>query len=165
MKEDTALRTAYEKDAGGPGVFQTTQAVEHARCIVCGSDNPAGLKLEFLPRGRGTVSASFSCHHSLQGYAGLLHGGIISALLDGAMTNCLFSVGISAVTAELSVRYLAPVQVDHPAEITATLEKSRGPLHCLHAELRQNGRVLVHASGKFMDKRRARCNQADRSEP
>lgn len=165
MREDASPRTVHESRAGGQGAYRTTQAVEHAACVVCGSDNPAGLGLEFLPRGKGTVSASFSCHHALQGYTGLLHGGIIAALLDGAMTNCLFSLGISAVTAELSVRYLAPVTVDRPAEITATLEKSRGPLHYLHAELRQNDRVLAHASGKFMNKRRARCNQAERSDP
>ena len=155
------MKNAAASSADGVGrddseeLIRTMQSVEHARCIVCGGDNPVGLKLEFVTEGRGRVSASFACPQALQGYAGLLHGGIISALIDGAMTNCLFSLGISAVTAELSVRYLAPVAVDHPAQVTATLERSRGPLHCLQAELRQHDRVLVRACGKFVDRRRA----------
>jgi hypothetical protein len=46
--------------------------------------------------------------------------------------------------------------VDRPAQITATLARSRGPLHCLQAELRQDDRVLVRACGKFVDRRRAK---------
>jgi acyl-coenzyme A thioesterase PaaI-like protein len=35
----------------------------------------------------------------------MLHGGVISSILDGTMTNCLFAHGTVAVTAELRVRF------------------------------------------------------------
>lgn len=38
-------------------------------------------------------------------YIDLLHGGIASTLLDAAMTHCLLSKGIEALTAELNVRF------------------------------------------------------------
>lgn len=41
--------------------------------------------------GRGGVSTVFRGDALLEGYPGLVHGGIICALVDGAMTNCLFS--------------------------------------------------------------------------
>jgi acyl-coenzyme A thioesterase PaaI-like protein len=137
------------------GAYETMRAAEHAHCVVCGAANPTGLQLEFAPRERGVVSAWFTGNPALEGYPGLLHGGIIGALVDGAMTNCLFSLGITAVTAELSVRYVEGVRADYPAEVTAWWLRSRGRLYAMQAEIRQDGRIVVRASGKFMDKSRA----------
>ncbi len=133
------------------------QTAEHACCVVCGAANPTGLQIRFEPRAPGIVSASFTGNPALEGYPGLLHGGIIGALVDGAMTNCLFSLGIPAVTAELSVRYLEGVRADQPAEITAWRLRTRGHLYAMQAEIRQDDRVVVRASAKFMDKRRSRA--------
>jgi uncharacterized protein (TIGR00369 family) len=124
---------------------------EHRRCFVCGSENPQGLRLEFAALSDGSVSAVFPCHSVLQGYDGLLHGGIISCLLDGAMTNCLFSKGIIATTGHLEVRFLHPVVIDTPARVIARVTRSRPPLHFVEAELLQGGTLLVRATGKFME--------------
>jgi acyl-CoA thioesterase FadM len=67
------------------------------------------------------------------------------------MTNCLFARGVVAVTAELSIRFLHPVVIDHQSYVKAWVEKSYPPLHLLRAELFQDGKVLVTASGKFME--------------
>ena len=91
-----------------------------------------------------------------EGYPGLVHGGIIGALVDGAMTNCLFTRGVPAVTAELTVRYLEGVRSDRPAEVRGWCLRKRGHIHAMQAEIMQDGRVVVRASGKFMDKRRLR---------
>jgi len=146
-----------EEAAVDPGPYEATRAAEHARCVVCGTANPTGLRLKFVPREPGTVSTWFTGNPALEGYPGLLHGGIIGALVDGAMTNCLFSLGIPAVTAELSVRYLEGVRASRPAEITAWWLRTRGHLYAVQAEIRQDDRVVVRASGKFMDKRRSRA--------
>jgi acyl-coenzyme A thioesterase PaaI-like protein len=61
-----------------------------------------GLNLSFHVCRDGRVEGRFRCGYAYQGYTGLLHGGVISSILDGAMTNCLFSSGKTAVTAKNS---------------------------------------------------------------
>jgi len=99
------------------------------------------------------VSARFDCSEIFQSYSGLIHGGVVSLLLDGAMTNCMFAKNKKAVTGMLSVRYLHPVSVNHMADISARLVKSSPPLYFLEAEISQDGKILARAIGKFMEKR------------
>jgi len=133
-----------------------TQSSQHDGCLVCGAGNPAGLQLCFRPTGEGGVATRFTAGPALAGYPGLLHGGLICALVDGAMTNCLFARGVTAVTAELNVRYLEGVPVERDLEITAGCLRARGHLFVLQAEIRLDGRTVVRATGKFIDKGRQR---------
>lgn len=132
--------------------LRQTRQVHHPLCIVCGNVNGKGLGLQFDTPRPGVVEACFPCPSALQGYEGILHGGVSSALLDGAMTNCLFAMGRPAVTAEMRIRFRHPVQTGCPVLVRAWLESSHGILHLVTAELRQNDRVMVTASGKFVDK-------------
>ncbi|HBO43227.1 MAG TPA: thioesterase [Planctomycetaceae bacterium] len=77
---------------------------------------------------------------------------MISALLDGAMTNCMFANGHAAVTGELLVRFRHPVLTDHPAIIRARIKSSTRPLHELTAELVQDGQVKATAQAKFLER-------------
>jgi len=85
------------------------------------------------------------------GYEDQLHGGVISSLLDSAMTNCLFSHGKTAVTAELKVRYRKPVLVGVNAVIRAWIHESFSRLCILKAEVLQDDEVKVKATGKFVE--------------
>jgi uncharacterized protein (TIGR00369 family) len=111
----------------------------HPRCMVCGDANGHGLRLDFTVAADGSVSAVFQCEESLEGYAGIVHGGMVSSLLDGAMTNCLFARGIVAVTAELTVRFQRSLRVDEPARVQAWITRSNPHLHFLAAEITQSG--------------------------
>ncbi|HOX06799.1 MAG TPA: PaaI family thioesterase [Planctomycetota bacterium] len=122
----------------------------HARCIMCGSENSSSLGLVFRPSADGGVAAEFKGHAGLQGYEGLLHGGIASALLDAAMTNCLFRHGVKAVTARLAVRFRAPIPFGATLIVQARPIVLRPPLYKLAAELVDNGRVSAEAEAQFM---------------
>jgi uncharacterized protein (TIGR00369 family) len=123
----------------------------HGACVLCGATQPHGLRLDFHVQEDGHVETTFDCHRRWQGYTGHLHGGVISALLDSAMTHCLFARGQVGMTGELKVRFLAPVDVDTPAVVKAWLVDSHGPLHCLRAELTQEGAIKAKATAKFME--------------
>ena len=123
----------------------------HDTCLLCGSKNPAGLQLTFEAGEDGSVLAQFLCHPRFEGYKGFLHGGVAAALLDSAMTNCLFARGTAALTAGLNVTYKKPVRCGRPAQIKAWLVKSYPPLHELKAQLSQDGEILVTAEAKFME--------------
>lgn len=128
------------------------QRRSHRRCLLCGAAHPLGLGLAFRTRPGGSVEASFACRRLLQGYPGQVHGGVIAAVLDSAMTNCLFAHDIAAVTGDLNVRFLHPVKLARPALVRGALEDSSPPLHRLKSELIQDGRLVARATARFMEK-------------
>jgi uncharacterized protein (TIGR00369 family) len=131
-------------------LLDATRGREHPRCVVCGRDEPGTLRLDCTVHEDGSVTARFACEQAYEGYPGLLHGGVISSLADGAMTNCLFAHGIVAVTAELQVRFRHPVRLGEPLDIRARVCRFSPPLFVVEAELSQGLQCKVKATGKFM---------------
>jgi len=123
----------------------------HHDCVVCSPSNDRGLGLTFRASEDGSVQACFQCHSAFEGYKGVLHGGVVVSLLDGAMTNCLFARGRSAVTAGLDVRFRHPVITNTPATVRAWVDRSTPPLHVLKAEVVQGEQVKATACGRFME--------------
>jgi acyl-coenzyme A thioesterase PaaI-like protein len=125
-------------------------ASSHAGCLLCGSKNPLSMHLHFAVDEQQVVYANFQAHDMLQGYQGIVHGGVICALLDSAMTHCLFNQSIEAVTGELSVKFVMPVPCRAALALRAWVEKATNPLYILKADLHDNGRLLASAEAKFM---------------
>lgn len=132
--------------------MKSVRAFAHPGCIVCSPANPLGLNLEFTLGADGVVEGTFASSTLHQGYPGLLHGGVVAALLDGAMTNCLFARGRRGVTAELRVRYRGGIAAGQRLTVRAWEEGSRHGLHKLRSELLQEGEVKAVATAKFMEK-------------
>jgi uncharacterized protein (TIGR00369 family) len=127
-----------------------TRQHAHPRCVVCTRVHRAGLGLHFELQDDGSVEACFGCKDIYQGYGGILHGGIAAALLDGAMTNCLFAYAVAAVTAEMTVRFRAPIDPGSPLTVRAWMSRAHKPLYGVQAEVVQDGQVKATATGKFM---------------
>jgi SAM-dependent methyltransferase/acyl-coenzyme A thioesterase PaaI-like protein len=132
-----------------------TRQAAHPHCFLCGVENARGLGLDFHVRPDGAVQAAFGGGLVFEGYPSTIHGGLLAALLDAAMTNCLFSRGIVAVTARLNVRYVEPGRPGSPLEVVADLDRSTRGLHYLSAEVRQAGHVVARSVGTFTDRTRA----------
>ena len=124
----------------------------HASCMVCGQNSLLGM--QFSPQG-DSVIAVVEANPQWQGYSGYLHGGMISTLLDAAMTHCLFYHGIEAMTASLRVRFLEPVPASGKLEIKATLDERRHHVYLLNAELASSGHCLARAEGRFIRDRKS----------
>ena len=125
----------------------------HTRCLLCGSLNPRSLNLSFQEAGDGVVMTRFEPHKELQGYDGIVHGGVIASLLDAAMTHCLFHRGIQAVTGDLHVRFVQPVDCNASLEIRAWVLSSALPLYRLRAELILDEHIAAWAEAKFVQRR------------
>ena len=123
----------------------------HPNCVVCSSTNNKGLHLEFVSSNNGGVTATFWCDEAFEGYPGVLHGGVISSILDGAMGHCMFARGQAAVTAEMTIRFRHPVVTNQEAIVSARIARSSHPLFLLEAEILQAEQVKVTAKGKFLD--------------
>ena len=132
--------------AGGIG-----ERFGHGACIMCGANNPWSLDVSFEPDGDGGVKTVFTPDLRLQGYDGMLHGGVSAALLDAAMTHCLFHRNVRAVTADLRVRYPHPVPMGHALGLRARMTEARAPLYRMRAELTDGDGVLVWAQATFCE--------------
>ena len=141
-----------QADAGpllGDRYEQARQA--HAACMVCGADTAGRpvFGLRFAADRAGGVEATFRTARQYQGYDGILHGGVIATLLDAAMVHCLFAHGVTAVTAEMTVRFLREVPIDCDVRLGATLNGERHGVFQLTASLSRAGTRLCVARGKF----------------
>jgi acyl-coenzyme A thioesterase PaaI-like protein len=139
-------------DAAGTQSRTSLRARVHPHCVVCSPDRPCGLCLSFVAGADDTVVADFELDETVEGYVGWPHGGITSAILDGAMTNWLFAHGLTGVTAELNVRFRHPVVLNEPTRVTARLKRASHPLYVLEALITQNDQLKVRAVGRFLRK-------------
>jgi len=123
----------------------------HPHCIVCGDHHPFGLNVDYRVTSEHTVEGRFDRGQACQGYSNVLHGGIVSSLLDGAMVSCLLAKGLEAYTVDLRIRYRAAVETGIPATIRGEWLRSEGPMHLLEAALEQDGKVCACARAKFFE--------------
>ena len=86
-------------------------------CFACGSDNPYGLHMAFSTDGRKLYSSVTPEKH-LSGWDTLLHGGIISTLLDEIMAwTAIHMLQRVILTKSMQVEFLHPIQVHTQLEV------------------------------------------------
>jgi uncharacterized protein (TIGR00369 family) len=107
--------------------------------------------MEFDIDDDGGVQATFQCDETFEGYPGMVHGGVISSILDGAMSNCMFARGLATVTVEMTTRFRHPVTIGQEAMVSARITRVSHPLYLLEAEIVQDDRVKATAEGKYYD--------------
>ena len=123
----------------------------HPKCVVCSFANAKGLHLKCDVADDGSIKADFQCDESFEGYPGMMHGGVISSILDGAMGNCMFARGQTTVTIEMATRFRRPVVTGREATVSARITRVSHPLYLLEAEIIQEGKVKATAKGKYYD--------------
>lgn len=122
----------------------------NAACFVCGDENPQGLHIEFLAEGRRS-SATWTPRAGWESYKGIVHGGIISSVLDEAMSKAIISGGDEAFTADLRIRFRKKVCVGDVVHVNGwivSIEKRK-----IQAEaniISEDGEERAHAWGVFL---------------
>lgn len=125
-------------------------------CFACGRDNPDGLRIEFEYPSAGTCRAVFTPPKKYQGWQGILHGGIVSTLLDEALAHAVGGAergggGSGAVTAELCVRFREPVPIGAAVVLEGRVVSDKGRVVICESSLAdQLGRLLASATGKLV---------------
>ena len=121
-------------------------------CFVCGERNAVGLKLRFTTDGR-VVQARFRLRAAHIGFRGVVHGGILTTVLDEIMVwACAVPTRQFAFCAELTTRFLNPVRPDD--EIVATgemLSNRKNRIFDAKAALTNpSGQIFAEATGKYL---------------
>lgn len=124
---------------------------DNQRCYVCGKENPAGLRAEFeIDSGARTIRARFRTLPEHQGYEGVVHGGILSALLDEAMAKLAFTLGLPAVTAEITVKFRSPVAPGEVLFVSGRITKETRRLVQAEAAIERGTTVVASATAKLL---------------
>ena len=81
-------------------------------CVICGMDNPIGLRAQFYNMEDGSVVTPFRYTENHQSFPGRVHGGLVAAMLDELGLRALWaksSEDVFGVTMSLDVKYRKPV--------------------------------------------------------
>ena len=118
-------------------------------CFVCGRKNARGLHMQFYDDGENQVIAHYTVPEAFQGYPGLVHGGILSAMLDEVVGRVAL-IGDHhhfMMTVKLEVKFRHPVPVNTPLRLVGERVKIRGRIGqaCGRVEL-PDGTIAVEAS-------------------
>ena len=121
-------------------------------CWICGEKNKEGLQLRFdLDKKAKTIQASFTPTQTYQGYDGIVHGGIISALLDEAMAKLAFELGYNAVTAMLNVRFKNPAKVREKLTVRGEIAQTNRRLILAKASIHgEDGMLIAEGDSKLV---------------
>ncbi len=122
-------------------------------CFVCGRQNHAGLKIVFFTTAPGKTQAEIAVPRQYEGYPGIVHGGIIAAILDETGGRArMEGPNHFMVTAQLNVRYRKPVPIETPLKVIGTAGDVRGRVSHAHSEiLNSEGEVLAEAELVLVD--------------
>ena len=122
------------------------------KCFVCGTDNPLGLRLAFsMDEADRSIRTEFTPAREHQGYQDVTHGGLISTVLDEAMTKLAFQLGMDAVTGRLTVRFKRPLMVGEKIIVTGRIVKESGrAVEAVASAVREDGTVVAEAEGLLM---------------
>lgn len=122
-------------------------------CFGCGDLNPHGLLLRFreLAMDEG-VWASFTPTRAHEGYLGMVHGGILSTMLDEAMSWAITSAGDLGVTAKMEVAFRKPVSIGEPLVVVGAVSARRRKLIDVRGQVfrRSDCTVAAEAEARFM---------------
>lgn len=124
------------------------EIIDDQYCFVCGMENPDGLRLDWKIEERVTF-AEFTPDRKYQGWKGILHGGIIATLLDEAMTRLACMVCGNALTAEMTVRFVAPAEIGKLLLVRGEIVSESRKIVGMKATIHQaSGKLIAHSTGK-----------------
>ncbi|MCK4244600.1 MAG: PaaI family thioesterase [Candidatus Omnitrophica bacterium] len=122
-------------------------------CFVCGKNNPLGLHA-VVERDKDKIIGEFVPKREHEGPKGILHGGIVSALLDEVMVHLAHTVispGQDTPTVSLTIRFFKPVPTGKKIILEAIATGKHSKLVQAQASVKfEDGTLVARAEGKFI---------------
>ncbi|HEX9027943.1 MAG TPA: PaaI family thioesterase [Anaerolineales bacterium] len=123
-------------------------------CFVCGLANPFGLQLKFYETGPGEVTTEVTIPEQFQGYPGIVHGGVVAAMLDEVAARSQMSGDPPRFmyTARLNVQYRKNVPVGQPIRAVGKAGASRRRTAAATSAIyAMDGTLLAEADALMVD--------------
>ncbi|MGO8720328.1 MAG: PaaI family thioesterase [Acidobacteriaceae bacterium] len=119
-------------------------------CVVCGHQNPHGMHVTFTAEANGVI-AEWIPGKSWESFQGIVHGGVLSTLLDEAMSKAIIASGMEAFTAELRVRFKQKLHTGETVQIRGWMVQKQKRRITAEASLcSDSGLEHAHAWGVFL---------------
>ena len=131
--------------------MKTSEFPQFPNCFVCGQENDHGLHTHWQSD-EEKVTSQLTTQDWMAGYEDVVHGGIISSVLDEAVIWASYaSTGLFGVTAELNVRFLKPVHIGQTYTIQGWLTEQKGRMHIAEAILSDSTqKIMARATAKIL---------------
>jgi len=118
-------------------------------CFVCGKNNPRGFKIEVrYSEMELAAETELAIPREYQGWADVIHGGILSTLLDELMAHAVWHFAGPGLTLSLEVRFHAPLKPDEPILVRGVLHTQNGSRRLAEGEIIRLADGTRVASGK-----------------
>ena len=118
--------------------------------FVSGVENPKGMKMVPVIKDR-KIYAKYIFEKSFEGGPGLVHGGILSTVLDDMMGYATFTQNLFCVTANLNVNFRVPSPVDKEFELYAWVKEVDGNKVYAESVIQSEDAIHVEADGLFIN--------------
>ncbi|MBN1894157.1 PaaI family thioesterase [bacterium] len=137
-------------NSSDPGSADVQVLPPSRHCFVCGAENERGLRSRFTACG-GRVSTAFVPEPWMVGYDNVIHGGLISTMLDEtAVWAAYHATGRFGVTVELTVRFRKPVLLGNVYHVEGRFVEDLGRRWIVEADIRDGeGNRLASASARI----------------
>jgi hypothetical protein len=122
----------------------------HEHCFVCGKHSKKGLKLKFVFHDNNSLSGNFKISDEYQGYDKILHGGIISAILDSSMVHLYYMLnGTQLKTAKLNIRFKKSIPTETTFTVIAIADETARHFYKAKSQIKIGDIVFAEAEGYF----------------
>ena len=119
------------------------------RCFACGKDNPIGLNLNFKSANGEAISAVVFTR-DFEGWDGIVHGGIVSTVLDEVMVKSAGINGYRCVTAEIKIKFKRPCFSGERYVLKGRIKELRKRIIITEGEIvDKKGDAIATGSGKL----------------
>ena len=118
-------------------------------CFVCGQDNPQGFKIQVrYSEAELAAETELSIPREYQGWAEVIHGGILSTLLDELMAHAIWRFAGPGLTISMEVRFHAPLKPNEAIRVRGVMHTPNGSRRLAEGEIIRIADGVRIASGK-----------------
>jgi uncharacterized protein (TIGR00369 family) len=120
-------------------------------CFCCGKDNERGLRLSIDYPEKGAAETRLTVPQYFQGWRKLTHGGFLSTILDEVMAHACIGIARNAVTAEITVKFLKPVETGARIHAVGKVSETRGRIINTRGWVyNESGTEVAEANARFV---------------
>ncbi len=122
-------------------------------CFVCGKNNPRGFQIQVrYAEAEMAAETELAIPREYQGWAEVIHGGILSTLLDELMAHAIWHFAGPGLTLSMEVRFHAPLKPDEPVRVRGVMHTQSGSRRLAEGEIIRisDGQRIASAKSRFL---------------
>ena len=122
----------------------------YPECFGCGADNPNGLGLKMRLDGE-VLRSEFTAGKEHQGWPGVMHGGVVSALLYEVLENVAYFNGTTTMMSSMSTGYRRPGPIGRELALEARITGRGGRRISTSAKLTDGDVTIAEGTATLVE--------------